>query len=119
MVNRITGLHASSLGLHPAVYFYSATGRHQPTAFLAVIELLKQFEKGNSFLQFTKVREKFEQFILDNKSFSNQVTVKVGSGAKGFLRLKNLYARVFAGLGHGKQNGDILRELKADKKFIF
>lgn len=32
---RIAGNSPASLGLHPAVYFYSATGRFQPAAFLA------------------------------------------------------------------------------------
>lgn len=119
IVNRITGLHASSLGLHPAVYFYSATGRHQPTAFLAVIELMKEFERNDSFLEFTEVRSQFEQFILDNKTFSNQVTVKVGSGAKGFLRLKNLYALVFDALRSGQTAAKILKGLSSNKEFYF
>ena len=33
----IAGLKPQSLGLHPAVYFYSATGKYQPTAFLAAV----------------------------------------------------------------------------------
>jgi len=119
VVNRITGLHPSSLGLHPAVYFYSATGRHQPTAFLAVIDLIQEFEKTNAFLAFTKTRERFEQFILDNKSFSNQVTVKIGSGAKGYLRLKNLYLRVFEELKANKTADKIVDSLRADKDFSF
>ncbi|WP_456686923.1 HNH endonuclease family protein [Bradyrhizobium sp. P5_C11_2] len=119
IINRITGLHASSLGLHPAVYFYSATGRHQPTAFLAVVELVREFEKKDAFQTFTKVRERFEQFILDNKSFSNQVTVKIGSGAKGFQRLKNLYVRVYEGLVQGNEFPAILEQLRGDKEFSF
>jgi hypothetical protein len=119
IINRITGLHPSSLGLHPAVYFYSATGRHQPTAFLAVVELMREFERANAFEQFISVRAKFEQFILDNKSFSNQVTVKIGSGAKGFQRLKNLYMRVFEKLKEGHDNPAILELLRQDKEFSF
>jgi hypothetical protein len=119
VVNRITGLHASSLGLHPAVYFYSATGRHQPTAFLAITDLIKEFEKKNAFIEFTDVREQFEQFILDNKSFSNQVTVKIGSGAKGYLRLKNLYLRVFEELKLKRTSEQILEALRDDKEFSF
>lgn len=33
--SRISGVRPESLGLHPAVYFYGATGRYQPAAFLA------------------------------------------------------------------------------------
>ena len=119
VVNRITGLHPSSLGLHPAVYFYSATGRHQPTAFLAAIEFVKELEEKSLFKKFTEVREKFEQFLLENKSFANQVTVKIGSGAKGFLRLKDLYVAVLVLLREGNTGKEIVDELATEKDFSF
>ncbi|MEQ8281960.1 MAG: DUF262 domain-containing protein [Parvibaculum sp.] len=119
IVNQITGLHPSSLGLHPAVYFYSATGRHQPTAFLAVIEMVKEMEQRSLFRKFTEARRKFEEFILDNKSFSNQVTVKFGSGAKGFVKLKNLYMQIFDLLRDGKSNQEVLSALAASSDFSF
>lgn len=118
---RITGLHPSSLGLHPAVYFYSATGRHQPNAFLGVVEFMKELEKNNSFRAFTDVRSKFEDFLLANKSFANQVTVKIGSGAAkgGHIRLKNLYARIFELLRHRNTDAKIIETLKQDAEFAF
>lgn len=119
VVNRITGLHPSSLGLHPAVYFYSATGRHQPTSFLAVIEMVKEMEKGDLLREFTGVRRNFEDFILENKSFANQVTVKFGSGAKGFLKLKNLYMRIFELLTVKKSPKEIIDELASSADFSF
>jgi HNH endonuclease len=65
------------------------------------------------------VRAKFEQFVLDNKSFSNQVTVKIGSGAKGFQRLKNLYTRVFEELTNNRDSAEILELFRKDKEFSF
>ena len=53
LARRVTGTHPSSLGLHPAVYFYSASGRHQPTAVLAMSAMLMEFTATNSFLKFT------------------------------------------------------------------
>src|SRR5690606_24107681 len=53
LVERVSSTHPSSLGLHPAVYFYSATGRHQHTSFLAAIRLMKEFEKTDgSYVKF-------------------------------------------------------------------
>ena len=52
IANRISGLHPSSLGLHPVVYFYSSTGRYQPTAFLATVEMVKDLERQNAFKEF-------------------------------------------------------------------
>lgn len=119
IVQRITGLHPSSLGLHPAVYFYSATGRHQPTSFLAVFELVMEMERTNGFRAFTSVRQKFEGFVLENKSFANQVTVKIGSGPKGFVPLKNLFRTVLDALQSGKSNDQILADLAASDAFRF
>ncbi len=65
LLYRITTDHASSLGLHPAVYFYSITGRYQITSLLAFLELIKEMEAENdktkvAFLNFISVREDFE-----------------------------------------------------------
>jgi hypothetical protein len=77
---------ASSLGLHPAVYFYSATGRHQPTSFLAVVNLMKEFETKNYFATLTRHRRKFEDFLIAHKDFPNQIVVSSGSGLKGYAK---------------------------------
>lgn len=44
IIRRLTTTHQSSLGLHPAVYFYSEKGRYQPTAFMAWVEIIKEFD---------------------------------------------------------------------------
>jgi hypothetical protein len=62
IVNRLSGNHASSLGLHPAVYFYSVTGRYQPTAFMAIVAMMRAFEERNYFKEFISVRRRFEEF---------------------------------------------------------
>jgi hypothetical protein len=117
--NRISGNHPSSLGLHPVVYFYSAEGRFQPTSFLAIISLLKNFENENLFATFTTHRSKFEDFILKYKSFANQVTTKWGSGVKGFDKLKDLYRLIFDRIVEGKQEKRILEILHRDETFKF
>ena len=85
IANRFSGNHPSSLGLHPAVYFYSATGRYQPTAFLATVSMIRSFDERNYFRKFTSVRQRFESFLLKYRILVNQVTIKYGSGAKGYL----------------------------------
>jgi HNH endonuclease len=80
---------------------------------------MKELERRDAFKAFTGVRVAFEQFVLDNKSFSNQVTVKIGSGPKGFLRLKNLYVRVFDALQENLTREQILEVLRKDREFSF
>lgn len=91
LARRITGTHASSLGLHPAVYFYAASGRHQPTTVLAMSSLIMELFDVDEFKKFTSVRSIFEQFLLDHKMFVNQLTVKHGSMAKGYRQIKDYY----------------------------
>jgi hypothetical protein len=117
--NRISGNHPSSLGLHPIIYFYSAEGRFQPTAFLAVISLLKSFEKENLYSKFTEFRQPFEEFILKYKNFSNQVTTKWGSGIKGSDNLKDLYHFILDKVIDGKTETEILEALQKDETFSF
>jgi hypothetical protein len=119
IIGRIVGTDPSSLGLHPAVYFYSASGRHQPTSFLAVVSLIKEFEQRDQFASFTSVRRKFEDFLLSHKDFPNQVTVRMGSGVKGFDRLKNLYQKIIADLISGQSDEEIVKGLSMDGNFFF
>lgn len=119
VVDRISGNHPSSLGLHPAVYFYAANGRYQPTAFLAIVGLLKEFEKQNYYRTFTTHRRNFEDFILRHKNFANQVVVASGSGTKGLKPLQALYQTILGHLEQGKDEKAILEALLLDKKFKY
>lgn len=117
IIFRISGMHASSLGLHPAVYFYSSRGRFQPTSFLGVIELIKDFEKFNKYRTFTEHRKDFEEFIVKYKEFSNQIATVIGSGTRGMGRMLALYQIVLDGLTDGKTEDKILDTLLIDKRF--
>ena len=119
VVNRLTGHHPSSLGLHPAAYFYSATGRYQPTAFLATVAMIKEFEKGNRFRLFTSVRKDFEAFMLKYRILVNQITVKYGSGAKGYARLQGLQVFLIDKLLEGADEGRLVGLLSEHADFSF
>ncbi len=47
VMSRITGNEISSLGLHPAVYFYSSTGRHWDTLFVAMVKVIAKAVRSN------------------------------------------------------------------------
>ena len=119
ILNRITGTHASSLGLHPVVYFYSSAGRYQVTAFLAFLELVKSFEKDNLFSKFITVREKFESILIDQKVFIKQVNYKYGSGIKSYRRLKDIYLFLIERLSLERSIPEALDDLTSDKRFEY
>jgi hypothetical protein len=108
------------MGFHPAVYFYSITGRYQITSFLAVLALIKDFEKWDFFEKFTSIREKFEDFIIKYKIFVNQTTTKYGSGLKGYKQLKKLYFEVIGKLLHNVEEIEIIKALSLhdDYKYL-
>lgn len=119
IVNRISGLHPSSLGLHPAVYFYSRAGRYHTAAFFAMVGLIKRLEATDGFEGFTRVRATFEDFLLKHKIFSTQIVFRSGSGVRSYSRLQALYERVLAEFGQGKGEREIVDGLLADPEFSF
>jgi len=118
IIRRFTTTHSSSLGLHPAVYFYSEKGRYQPTAFMAWIEMIKDFEKKNFFNKFIDNREAIESTLLAFKYVTNQVTLKYGSGLKGYKQLKDVYARIINLAIDKKTENEIGIEVKSSFPYI-
>ena len=111
--------YPGSLGLHPAIYFYSDEGRFQPTAFLAVVRLITQFEKEDLFADFTTHRKRFEEFLVKYKTFSNQVTAKWGSGIKSFDKFHDLLRLVLDHMIQGDTDDEIVQYLSTDPVFLF
>ncbi|WP_425072980.1 HNH endonuclease [Sagittula sp. S175] len=80
---RITGTHPSSLGLHPAVYFYNEHGKHVDTIFLAFIKAFSNAIRNNNstfFEKFTQRRSLIEEIFLENKPLLNQANQAIHSG---------------------------------------
>ncbi|WP_286175647.1 DUF262 domain-containing protein [Labrenzia sp. CE80] len=75
VLGRITGNDVASLGLHPAVYFYSERGRHIPDLLLGVISVFTKAIENNDksfFQKFTSRRELIEKYLVSNKSIVTQ-----------------------------------------------
>ena len=71
VAGRITGNGAASLGLHPAIYFYSDNGRHVPDLFIAMTYLFAKKAKNNDknfFKLFSESRSKIESILIGNKA---------------------------------------------------
>jgi hypothetical protein len=74
-MNRITGNDAASMGLHPAVYFYSDRGRHLPDLLLGMLLLIKEKISNNNsqfFKKFTKARAGIEETLVTKKNLITQ-----------------------------------------------
>jgi hypothetical protein len=117
LARRMTGTHSSSLGLLPAIYFYSLSARHQPTSVLAMASLLMDLDDSDGFIEFTRVRSVFEQFLVDNKPFINQLTVRHGSMAKGYRQQKEYLMFLIRAFSENKSPEQILDELREHQTY--
>lgn len=118
IAQRILGNHSCSLGLHPAVYFYSITGKHQPTAFLAIVELIRHFDMKDFYKKFMKVRLSFEKYLLKNKQIANQVTLKYGSGRKGYRQLEEVLFTIINHFLDGETDELVTTKLKDKYNYL-
>jgi hypothetical protein len=122
VMRRITGNDISSLGLHPAVYFYSPSGRHWDVMFLAIIRVFAKAIKNNDkdfFKKFSENRARLESVLIDNKSLLGQVNIAIRSK----IRVEK-WAGFIEGIARGRllvdsqSQSDILRELDVVGKII-
>lgn len=83
--NRISGNAPGSLGLHPAVYFYTERGKHSRFLFLGVIRVIADAIRNNDdswFKKFTRVRGLVEDTLVARKSLINQGLANVNSAQR-------------------------------------
>lgn len=117
LARRMTGKHSSSLGLSPAVYFYSSNGRHQPTAVLAISLLLMELDGSGRLNDFTTARAAYEQFLIDHKMFVNQMVTQYGSMAKGYRQLKGYFSYLLELVVAGNSTEEILTMLRGHDRY--
>ena len=82
IVFRITGNDSPSLGLHPAVYFYSATGRHWDVVLIAMVRVFSKAIENNDdqfFRLFTRNRQTVEEVFLNHKTLIGQANIAIRS----------------------------------------
>jgi hypothetical protein len=93
VMTRMTGNDAGSLGLHPAVYFYSDKGRHIPDLLLGMVLLLKERIKNNDptfFKKFIKARKGMEECLVAKKHLITQA-LQIARSKTRFERSADLF----------------------------
>jgi len=109
---KIAGNEPASLGLHPAVYFYSATGRFQPAAFLAAVAFIQGLADLRQLDKFTAMRADFEEFLVSYKYFLNQIVRAYGSMQRSVPPILVMYQTVFAALSEGLPTEAVIERLQ-------
>jgi hypothetical protein len=87
----INANHISSLGLHPAVYFYSKTGRHKTASFFAITDFIMELDRKNKFKEFIKIREKFEDILIEYDFAIQQILRHYRGSTNALPHIKSFY----------------------------
>jgi len=85
VASRISGDSHGSLGLHPAVYFYTERGKHSRFLFLGTVKAVARAVTDNDkewFKKFTRSRGKIEKLLIERKSLINQGLANVNSSQR-------------------------------------
>lgn len=104
VASRIAGTGPSSLGLHPAVYFYTEKGRHLPDLLLGILLLVRRKLQDNNpvfFKNFTKSREAIEKYVIENKALITQALQIVRSKSR-MERVAELFDFIVSAFSAGK-----------------
>lgn len=115
----INSMHPSSLGLHPAVYFYSQEGRHKSSSFLATLDFICKLKNKDEFKDFINIRSKFEKFIINNDYLIQQINRKYRIGQKSYIHISNFLQLIKSCLLEGKDSHEIIDYIKSSDKFDY
>jgi hypothetical protein len=106
VVKYLSGRNRASLGLHPAVYFWGATGNHRPAIFLAVIAWLQELISKDELIQFTLYRARFEEFLVSS-DVVKEVLRRYGGWKKSVSPVKKIFRTMLDALVAGKTDSEI------------
>jgi hypothetical protein len=115
----VFGPGKGSLSLHPGVYCYGATGRFLPTAFFTAIDFVRDLELHRRFARFTKVRAKFEDFLVGHRHYINQIAGEIGAQLRGVPAATKMYGIVFAGVEAGQSDQEITQRIVGEQELSF
>jgi hypothetical protein len=114
---RMCGSDAASLGLHPVVYVYShATGKHLPSAFMALARWITDLDSRKNLSQFCAMRKDFEEFLVGNEAISREIVSQQGSRGRAVPTLIAYYQFLFDRLSEGLSKDEIEFALSGDQK---
>jgi hypothetical protein len=116
---RINSVHASSLGLHPIIYFYSKEGKHKTGSFYAITNFILQLIKLNNLNNFINAREEFEKFLIEYDYIPTQINRKQRSSLKGLPHVTEFYLEMINYINSGKDYKESVKALIKTERFKY
>lgn len=116
----INANHISSLGLHPAVYFYSKTGRHKTASFFAITDFIMELESKSKLKEFISIREKFEDLLIEYDFAIQQILRQFRGSSNALPHIKSFYLKLMKELIATDNNKEVsIKNVLADDEFKF
>lgn len=115
----INSNHPSSLGLHPAVYFYARNGRYKPASFNVFLQFVIKLNEMKKLDDFIRVREKFELLVLNYEDLSRQIIRKYRTSAKGSPYVVDFYLLAIKLLNQGLTLEDTVSTIFTSPDFSY
>jgi hypothetical protein len=119
IAHRLNSNHRSSLGLHPAVYFYYQEGRHKPASFFAVVDFVMKLDRQSKINDFIDIRSTFEEFILKYDYLIQQIHRKYRSTQKSYPHISKLFLEIVSALKIGKTIEESIQEIVSSNEFSY
>ncbi len=111
--------HVSSLGLHPAVYFYAANGRYKPASFNFFLRLVIELKRKNKLKDFTKARESLEKLILNYDDLPRQIVRKYRTSVAGTPYVVDFYLEAIRLINSGLDIESVVTKIISSQKFDY
>ena len=119
VARRLNSNHSSSLGLHPAVYFYSQEVRHKPASFFAIIDFVMELDRRKKIDDFIDVRDRFEKFILEYDYLIQQIHRKYRSTQKSYPHISKLFIKIVSSFKANKTVDQSIKDIVASPDFSY
>ena len=119
VAQRINSIHASSLGLHPIVYFYSQDGRHKAASFLATVSFVMELDARRKVNDFIKVRDMFEKALIVNDYLIQQINRKFRLAQTSYPHIRDFLFALVDLLNAGTKPEDLAKQLIQKKEFSY
>ena len=119
LVHVINGNSPGSLGLHPAVYFYSQEGRFKSSAFLGMIKFIGEIAKRRKLGDFTTARKKFESFVLSYDYVAQQINRKLRTADTSYPFIAKFFQLAMESILAGNTDAKTLSSIRKESDFSY
>lgn len=115
----INSNHASSLGLHPLIYFYAQNGSFRVSAFYAFTLFVLELDSKKKKDLFIKNRKEFEKIFYKNSSLVQVITRKYRSSKNGMPKTKEFFMEIIKKLDLNTVSLNVIDEIRKMKDYQY